>query len=340
MTDALALGEKLLALLEEPARTTTYKPALLLALIDRAQEYSGQERIPVRALAERVVELYWPQTLAYPTTGHVLKQRKTSTGRAAIVQAILAFRGEHAQQRGRCRPRSDTKEDGATPCAGRGNARRVADPTIAAPIRAVPLQLRLGLGEAGGWSVRAYRTTGRAIRLYPGVGDALTALGPLLRPSITRWWTDKAATLNPDVEAARSVLEFEDFLFGRDRVALERIAEGLLDLQSGTCFYCQPRSAATARSTTSSPGPTAATTGSTTWSPPATAATTANAPPSPAPGTSPRSSGATKPGTRTSPHCPSSVVGHATPTARTGSPALPICAPPASDPSGYAPEPE
>ena len=95
-----------------------------------------------------------------------------------------------------------------------------------------------GWAEAGGWSVRAYRTTGRAIRLYPGVGDALTALGPLLRPFITRWWTDKAAALNPDVEAARSVLEFEDFLFGRDRVALERIAEGLLDLQRGTCFYC------------------------------------------------------------------------------------------------------
>ena len=96
MTDALAVGEKLLALLEESARTTTYKPALLLALIDRAQEYSERESIPVRALAERVIELYWPQTLAYPTTGHVLKQSQTSTGRAAIVQAILAFRGAHA----------------------------------------------------------------------------------------------------------------------------------------------------------------------------------------------------------------------------------------------------
>ena len=76
------------------------------------------------------------------------------------------------------------------------------------------------------------------ISLYPGVGDALTALGPLLRPFISRWWTDKAAQLNPEVEEARSVLEFEDFLFGHDRVALERVAEGLLDLQHSTCFYC------------------------------------------------------------------------------------------------------
>lgn len=92
--------------------------------------------------------------------------------------------------------------------------------------------------EAGGWSVRAYREGARAVTLRPGVGEALTSLGPLLRPFITRWWTDKAAALNPDVEAARSVLEFEDFLFGRDRIALGRVAEGLLDLQRGRCFYC------------------------------------------------------------------------------------------------------
>jgi hypothetical protein len=96
MTEALALAEKLLSLLEESARATTYKPALLLALIDRAQEYSEQESIPVGALGERVIELYWPQTLDYPTTGNVLRQSQTSTGRAAIVQAILAFRDQHA----------------------------------------------------------------------------------------------------------------------------------------------------------------------------------------------------------------------------------------------------
>ncbi len=238
MTDALALGEKLLALLEESARTTTYKPALLLALIDRAQEDSGQEWIPVRALAERVVELYWPQTLAYPTTGHVLKQSQTSTGRAAIVQAILAFRNRHAQA-ARMLPPAIRHERGWEQLLAQVEE-TLAEwpiPRLQRPYEPFLYSFDWGWAEAGGWSVRAYRTTGRAIRLYPGVGDALTALGPLLRPFITRWWTGKAAALNPDVEAARSVLEFEDFLFGRDRVALERIAEGLLDLQRGTCFY-------------------------------------------------------------------------------------------------------
>ena len=239
MTDALALGEKLLALLEESARTTTYKPALLLALIDRAQEYSERESIPVRALAERVIELYWPQTLAYPTTGHVLKQSQTSTGRAAIVQAILAFRDQHAAG-SRVLPPALRHEPGWEQLVTRVEE-SLAEwpiPRLQRPYEPFLYGFDWGWAEAGGWSVRTYRSTGRAIRLYPGVGDALTAFGPLLRPFITRWWTDKAAQLNPDVEAARSVLEFEDFLFGRDRVALERIAEGLLDLQRGTCFYC------------------------------------------------------------------------------------------------------
>src|SRR5687767_8851410 len=94
MADPLALGGKLLSLLDESARTSTYKPALLLALVDRAQEYLDGGTVPVRALAERVVELYWPQTLEYPTTGDVLRQNQG--GQALIVSAIVKFRADHA----------------------------------------------------------------------------------------------------------------------------------------------------------------------------------------------------------------------------------------------------
>ena len=75
----------------------------------------------------------------------------------------------------------------------------------------------------------------------PGVAPALTSLGPLLRPFITRWWIEKAAVLNKEIGDAGSLVAFEEFLFGRDRVALERIGEGLLDIQSGRCIYCETR---------------------------------------------------------------------------------------------------
>jgi HNH endonuclease len=238
MTDALALGEKLLSLLEESARTTTYKPALLLALIDRVQEYGADDPIPVQALAERVIELYWPQTLAYPTTGVVLKQSQTG-GRATIVSEILALRAEHGFA-SRALPQAIRQSVEWPALVGRveETLAQWPIPRLQKPYIPFLYSFRWDWEEAGGWSVRAYRAGDRSITLHPGVSEALTSLGPLLRPFITRWWTDKAAQLNPQVEAARSVLEFEEFLFGRDRVALDRIGEGLLDLQGGACFYC------------------------------------------------------------------------------------------------------
>jgi hypothetical protein len=337
VTDAIALGEKLLSLLEESARTTTYKPALLLALIDRVPEYGAEESIPVRALAERVIELYWPQTLTYPTTGNVLRQSQTSAGRAAMSKRSSRF-GPSIPRASPSRP--TRAELGATPRECRGDTRGVADPAAATALRRISLQLWLGLDRGG-------RLVGTRIPkrdthnpTSPGVGDALTALGPLLRPFITRWWTDKAAQLNPEVEAARSVLEFEDFLFGRDRVALERIAEGLLDLQQGTCFYCHTTIGHNREIDHFIPGGvTAATTASTISLPPVTAATTASARPSPDPHTSSISSNATRPGAGTSPRSRPSAGGHGILLEPSGLPAPPTCAPQTSGRSGSAPEP-
>jgi hypothetical protein len=236
--DSLALGEKLLSLLEESARTTTYKPALLLALIDRAQEYVEADQVPVSALAERVAELYWPQTLLYPTTRAVLRQTQTH-GRATIVAEILNVRSAIGTT-SRALPPAIRDTDAWTRLLTKVEE-TLAEwpiPRLQRPFAPFLYSFDWRWQDDGGWSVRAYRNGSRSLSLYPGVGEALTALGPLLRPFISRWWTDKTAQLNPEVEAARSVLEFEDFLFGHDRVALERVAEGLLDLQHSTCFYC------------------------------------------------------------------------------------------------------
>jgi hypothetical protein len=144
LTDALVLGEKLLSLLEVSARTSTYKPALLLALIDTAQEQADDTDIPVRLLAERVIELYWPQTLAYPTTGRVLWQNQ-GRAQASVVSQILKFRAAHVTD---SRSLSEvTRRDVVGPRRScRGDARRVAHPALATTFPAVPLRLRLGLG--------------------------------------------------------------------------------------------------------------------------------------------------------------------------------------------------
>ena len=236
MTEPLALGEKLLALLDESARTTTYKPALLLALIDRVQEHVDTGIVPVRELAERVIELYWPQTRPYTTTGAVLRQ--SNTGRALIVGRVTEYR-ERVAPDVRSLPEAVRR---------RGDWDALVDaveftlaewpvPRLQKPFAPFLYDFDWDWTESGRWSARKYRESSRSLRLHPGTATSLVALGPLFRPFITRWWTDKAAQLNPDVEDARSVIEFEDFLFGHDRRALGRVAEGLLDLQRG-CFYC------------------------------------------------------------------------------------------------------
>jgi hypothetical protein len=245
-SDPIVLGEKLLSLLDESSTSSTYKPALLLAIIDRAPEFPDGV-IPVSSLAERVIELYWPQTLYYPTTRRVLSQNQGK--KAKIVTSIRDFR-KATGTKGRTLPPALRSEENAQWVRLRRDVERslaeMPIPRLQRPFEPFLYDFDWPWYGDGGWSVRAYEAEGRdgagpGIRLRPGVASALTSLGPLLRPFITRWWADKAAQLNPAIEGARSALEFEQFLFGRDRVALERIGEGLLDIQSGRCLYCETR---------------------------------------------------------------------------------------------------
>jgi hypothetical protein len=65
----------------------------------------------------------------------------------------------------------------------------------------------------------------------------LTGASPFGSALRTGSWSRPRRSRNV-VEDARSVLDSEDLLFARDRVALERVAERLLDLQRGRSFDC------------------------------------------------------------------------------------------------------
>src|SRR5690348_10561742 len=188
-------------MLDEPARTSTYKPALLFALMDRTQEHIDDDQVPVRARAERVIELYWPQTLPYPDFGSVLLQNQGA--QTTIIREIQSFRG---QTRSDLRPLSVVLRSGSEWEQLLTKVERVlAEWPIPRPQRPLPSFLDTfdwTWEHNGGWAVRRYTESSRSLHLFPGVARALVSLGPLLRLFITRWWTDKAAQLNPNVEAA------------------------------------------------------------------------------------------------------------------------------------------
>lgn len=234
----MVLGGKLLSLLDETAVVATYKPALLMSVIDSVTETGEVDVIPVARLAERVVELYWPQTTVYPTTGRVLSQNQGS--QAKIVRAIVDYRvgagiGARAIPE---RLRADRDWTRLVRQVELSLA-EMPIPRLQVPFEPFLYGFDWPWKRTGGWRVGSYNRSSRAVRLEPGVARSLIPLGPLLRPFIMRWWSEKAARLNPEVEEAASMLAFEQFMFGRDRVALDRIGEGLLDLQAGRCFYCE-----------------------------------------------------------------------------------------------------
>jgi len=69
----IRFAEKVLALLDQGSFTATYKYAVLLGIMDLCMEQvsrTGQPptSVTTRQLAEKMIELYWPHTLRYPTT--------------------------------------------------------------------------------------------------------------------------------------------------------------------------------------------------------------------------------------------------------------------------------
>jgi hypothetical protein len=249
--DAVALAEKVVALLGEGQFTATYKYAVLLGLMDlclekTARDGAAPDVVTTRELAERVVEIYWPHCVPFhqPDSPGVLRQSLGGrNSQAEIIRLIMAFRDEADQLRS------------GTPARARLAAgaryRKLVDDVewklIEMPLprlqrfggRVDRFLYRIGWDEALRLGeVRRYQrgqggTFDNRLLLAPGVGDGLVTLNGLLRPLIQRQWAARVARMN-DLEEAR----LESFLFGRARISLEPVRGGLQEIQRGRCFYC------------------------------------------------------------------------------------------------------
>ena len=247
MTDdagAIALGEKVLALLDQGRFTATYKFAVLLGLIDLCLEGvtstgAAPQAITTAQLAAKVTELYWPHTLPFGAAApQVLRQVRG--GSAELIDLIARFRTAHAP-------------DATAPLA---RARHAAPAAYAALVREVewklvqmPLPRLQRFGAADDrflyeleWDERITRGEFRdgarfdnRLRLVGRAGDHLVRLAGLLRPLVQRRWAADVARMNP---ALIEDAALDDFLFGADRVALAPVVDGLRGLQDGRCFYC------------------------------------------------------------------------------------------------------
>ncbi len=262
--EAIEFARRVFELIDRTRTVSTYKLALLLALIDCCQEGFDERgaapgMVTTRQVARRVLELYWHQARIYDEQQCVLLQNNGS--QAEVLTRIGRFRREHANVT------SSYVAERREPMAFARLLNHVEWKLIEMPIPRLHT-----MGTVSGepliydihWSkgirkrasgISAYQQAyleavseyGHAdlldlldggdfdnrIRLGDGVGDYLVWLAPLLRPIIQREWTRLVAHFN-DVKTHR----IEEFLFGPERSDLSGLREPLRELQEGRCFYC------------------------------------------------------------------------------------------------------
>lgn len=249
--NALALAERVLAILEEGSFSSTYKYALFIAILDLCIEKTEASGAPpssltTRELAMKVVELCWNHVAPYSTHG-ALRFGGGRGEQAEILRRIHDVRARWGDER------SDTVF--RFRLVHRDQYERLIDfvewKLIEMPI---PRLQRLGRSVEDrflyeyNWPADVRRATvsayqrgeperfSNAILLKPGVAEGLVRLNGLLRPIFYREWAVRVAKLNSLPEAG-----LESFLFDVDRASLNVVRKPLCELQDDRCFYCDDR---------------------------------------------------------------------------------------------------
>lgn len=239
----VAFGEKVLSLLDTGSFTTSYKYALLLALLDATLEETDAHGQPppslsARDLGRRVFELYWQQARPFSDAGPLRQSKQRDlVVKIAELRERLGIPTSVPVQRAR-----DHHPDEV----GRLE-REVISTVVRYPI---PLLQRFGTGTHArtdpfiytvDWddSIRPSRVHRNdfddRLALLPGAGPHLITLTGLIRPVVEREWLRHVARRNED---RVDELHLERFLFGAERVSLTNVRDPLLELQAGRCFYC------------------------------------------------------------------------------------------------------
>jgi 5-methylcytosine-specific restriction endonuclease McrA len=242
-SDPLALGQRIVAILELGARVATYKLATLTALVDHCIERlpsdpEAELAVPLDDLAHRVMELYWPQVRPFDGTIHL---RQITGGTARILRAVEELRDDSG---------AGWSALGLEMARLRApNRYAAARDDVALTLARQPLHRLQRVGGShdpflydDSWmhdrlSRAQVRAHGSAVVLRPGVAFSLARLSGLLKPTLEILWTDDVRRMNRAHFQGRDD-DLAAHLFGRDRVSLAPVRSVLQEAFGPHCFYC------------------------------------------------------------------------------------------------------
>lgn len=245
-SDPLTLGQQLVAVLEGGRRTSTYKLAVMVALLDLAVESvpddpAAEVPIDLDDLTDRVMALYWTQ-LRPLSERDQLVLRQSRDGRGVIFSALEQLRDE-------CRSLREVPIETAKMAAPQHYS--AAHETIKKTLVRYPLHLLQQVGThthecflyddswMGTDSTRVIADHGNRLVLFGGACHTLARLAPLVKPAFQLAWVDDVRHMNRDV--LDDGPDIADHLFGTERVSLIRPAGILADQFGNDCFYCNAR---------------------------------------------------------------------------------------------------
>ncbi len=241
--DPSHLIQRILGLLDEGRRSATYKPALLLALTELAVERAQGEaplRLPLRDVAERVMELYWPQTRPYPADrSAVLRQGPGKHLRIpdALADLRAGCGATAATPLARLRWSHPQAYERAVRSVSRALAKqpvpRLQRPGSSSGLDRYP---RFLYDDSRFVAERGALDSDPVLTLNRGVADALARNAAVIRIATHDVWAEGVADFN---NLALEEVELHEFLFGTDRTSLRPVAEGLRDVGATRCFWCR-----------------------------------------------------------------------------------------------------
>jgi 5-methylcytosine-specific restriction endonuclease McrA len=217
-------------LLAEGSFVASYKYALIHALADLAvlkgEDTGAPLDLATKEIAAKFIELYWQQCRPFQigggASGLILQQ---NTGRqAAIISQIVESQETCGASLFRLRQLTSDRWSGLVT-------------GVDQVVRTMPLWKLQTVGEERLDFLYENRDRGSRITLKPGVAYCLRAFYELLRDLIQGAWVRFVQKLNAN--RLGNGTDLGTFLFGQERASLDLYRPILMDVQRGTCLYCQ-----------------------------------------------------------------------------------------------------
>lgn len=232
-------------LLATAKATSTYKFALLISLvrisIEKNHSNSEALTIPLTAIAEKFIEIYWQQARPYFT--HITTQESHNPLNDPILlqnngkQALVITQIIEAQRQ--TPSLSAFKKSGAP---WEKLLKKVGQ-----TIHTYPLQhLQMSDTNPHEFIYHYEPQNKETITLHPNVAFCLTRFSIFIEEICQKYWMDNIRLLTRNQNKFGNFPNLDEFLFSVDRNNLSQIKPFLHRIQQGCCFYCGEKITVTA----------------------------------------------------------------------------------------------